>query len=112
LELDKYANRKNKGKQREDLYNEIDYIDDNIEGFTTQNDVTLLNNAIVQKESKTRAASLIEMKEKALEHRYDSPLAKIKQAVLDLVPGLFAVILGIIAFLNDSYVTNIINLNF
>jgi hypothetical protein len=114
LELQKYAKRKNMRKKKQDLYKEIA----NIDAYAYIKRVTETINPYVeallriQKESKIEAAALADSKEKDLENRYSGLAAQFRQAALSLAPMLFAAIVGATAFLNNNYVTSIVELNF
>jgi hypothetical protein len=118
LELKKYVDRKNKFKTRDALYEEIGGkggLDDNIIGFSQSADPAdeeLLLSAKIQRESKMQAAILADLKGKDMKYRYSGLAAKLRQAALSLVPGLFAIIVGVAAFLNNDYVISIVELNF
>jgi hypothetical protein len=119
LELQKYAKRKNMPKKKQELYEEIEdinaYTDAYISGVAgpiNPNEEALLWSATTQRESKMQAVALAESKEKDLKNRYSGLAAKLRQAALSLAPMLFAAIVGVIAFLNNIYVTSIVELNF
>lgn len=111
LELDKYAKRGNKTTQLGDMTNEISRIDRAVAILSNQQEIDMLpHEEKVIREQKAKAARL-EMEASSLKNRYTGLVSKLRQAVLDLVPGLFALILGTITFLNNSYVTNLVAQN-
>lgn len=79
--------------------------------LTYQGDMQTLREAENVNEQKTRTAVRLQREVKSLQNRYTDLVAKIRQAALDFIPGLFALILGTIVFLNNGYVTSLVTLN-
>jgi hypothetical protein len=108
LEIDKIVKKKHYGKTKNTLQIEIANAQANIANLAGIAKATEESKIAI----KSQEAAVVDAKKRALDDRFSGRAGKARQAILNLASGLFAVIVGLLAFINNDYVISIVDLNF